>query len=226
MRATDSNFEFQRGRVPNPAIHNSPFPIQSGFTLIEVVIAMSLLVLLTLVLYGALYVSHRAVEKAEARSEQSQKLRLSGELLAGYIRSAYPYHAAPNDPAIFFSGEEHRLTFVSALSTGMGGRGMAEVSISWDGETGGSGNLTFEEQIPVRLNGGGTGYDNSLVLRSNISDFHIEYLDPQSEDEHWIEQWDGAERRILPRAVRLSYQTESGERSQAVFPIMMNVLAP
>ncbi len=205
---------------------NSKLETQEGFTLIEVMIAMTLLVLLTLVLYGALDVGHKAVEKAEARSEQSQKLRLSGELLAAYLRSAYPYHVSPNDPAIFFSGEETSLSFVSALSLGLGGRGMSEIEISWDGEAGGSGNLTLEEQMPVRLTGGGTGYHNSLVLRQNISDFHIEYLDPQSEDEHWVEQWDGAEQRILPRAVRLSYKTVGGERSRSVFPIMMNVLAP
>ncbi len=205
----------------------SDFECQKGFTLIEVVIAMSLLVLITLILYGALYLGHRAVEKAQSRSEQSQRLRLAGELLGGYIRSAYPYHASPNDPAVFFSGEEHRLTFVSALSTGMGGRGMSEVSVFWDGEIGRKGNLNFEERMPVRLGGGeGEGYSNSLVLRQNIGDFHIEYLDPQSEDEHWVEQWDGADRRMLPRAVRLSYQAENGDRRQRVFPIMMSVLAP
>ncbi len=214
-----SNFEFQRGTVPN-------FSIQSGFTLLEVSIAMSLMVLVTLVLYGAFHLGQRAMEKARVRSEQSQKARLSGELLAGYVRSAYPYHISPKDPAIFFSGDEHRLTFVSALSIGMGGRGMSEVSLSWGGEATGVGDLIFEERMPVRPGGGGGGYDNGMVLRENIRGLRIEYLDPQSRDEHWVEQWDGGERKMLPRAIRLSHLGDRGETVQWVFPIMMSVLAP
>lgn len=203
---------------------------QMGFTLIELTIAMTLLALMTVILYGAFYLGQRAIEKGQVRNEESQRLRTVEEVLAGYIRSAYPYRSAPKDPSIFFSGEENRLTFVSAQSFGMGGRGMAEVSISWDGEGDGTGQLKLEEQIPVRLEeekvGEGEGYKNGVVLGEAVTAFRMDYLDPQSEEERWVDQWDGREKRSLPRAVRLSQRGRRGEEIRWVFPVMMTVLAP
>jgi len=207
----------------------SNFKSRIGFTLIEVTIAITLLALIAMTLYGAFYLGHRAVEKSEARSDESQKIRSREDLLAGYIRSAYPYRSSLKDPSILFSGEENHLTFVSALSSGLGGRGMSEVTISWEGEEGdGAGLLSLTENIPVRLEGqgGGGGYRNSVVLGQGVKGFRIGYLDLQGGEENWVDQWDGKERKALPRAVRLSHQGEKGEEVQQVFPIMMSVLTP
>lgn len=202
--------------------------VQVGFTLIEVSIAMTLLALLAALTYGAFYLGHRAMEKAQARSEESQRLRSAGDLLAGYIRSIHPYRSSPQRAEIFFSGKANHLTFVSALSVGMGGRGMSKVSIGVEGD--GAWNLVLEEELPVRFedNGAASGYKNRVVLRQGIRDLRIDYLyrDPSSGEANWLEEWDGGERRSLPRAVRLSYRRERGDEVQWVFPIMMSVLVP
>ena len=206
----------------------SNFKSQIGFTLIEVTIAITLLALIAMTLYGAFYLGHRAVEKSQARSDESQKIRSREDLLAGYIRSAYPYRPSREVPSVFFSGQEDRLSFVSALSSGMGGRGLSEVTISWEGGEDGTGLLTLEEKIPLRLGGEGDngGYRNSVVLGQGVRGFRIDYLGLQGGEENWVDQWDGKERKALPRAVRLSHQGEKGEEIQQVFPIMMSVLTP
>ncbi len=106
---------------------------------------------------------------------------------------------------------------------------MSEITISWEGEGSGTGLLALEEKIPVRLESEGEngGYRNSVIFGQGIRRFSIDYLDPQSgEEERWVDQWDGKERKALPRAVRLRYQGDNGEEVQWVFPIMMSVLAP
>ncbi|MBI2210013.1 MAG: prepilin-type N-terminal cleavage/methylation domain-containing protein [Deltaproteobacteria bacterium] len=207
---------------------DSQLKTRSGFTLIEVAISITLLALIAVILYGAFYLSHRAVAKSQARSEESQRLRSAGDLLAGYIRSAYPYRMSREDLSIRFFGQEDSLTFVSALSSGMGGRGMAEVTIFWESEGEEGGLLGLQERIPVALAGGeeGGGYRNSLLLDRGVRGLRLEYLDPQGEEERWVDQWSGTEKRMLPRAVRLRYQGERGEEIEWVFPIMMSVLAP
>lgn len=198
-----------------------------GFTLIEVTIAMTLVVFIAMILYGAFYIGQKAVERGRERTESSQRLRSIGEIFAGYIRSAYPYRSSPQNPSILFSGEQTSLSFVSALSSGLGGRGLAEITISWEGEGDGEGKLTLEEQMPVRPEGQESGgYKNTVVLGEHVRAFRIEYLDPQSEDQPWVDQWDGTEKRILPRAIRLTQRGEKGQEVQRVFPIMMSVLAP
>jgi general secretion pathway protein J len=203
---------------------------RSGFTLIEMTIAITLLSLMVLMLYGSFYLGERAMAKAQARSDQSQSLRTFEELLAAYIHSAHPYRPTTRDPAVHFIGDDKSVEFVSSLSNGLGGRGMAKVRIAADlGGRGGS-TLVLEEEMPVRVSdkefgsSGGGGYRNSIVLAEGLRSFRIEYLDPQSEDEHWAEEWDGRQRRSLPRAVRLSFRGERGGEVRWVFPVMIGVL--
>jgi general secretion pathway protein J len=202
-------------------------PRQLGFTLIEVVLALTIFALMGSILYGVFSLSHNAVEKSQASFERSQRLRSVSDLLGSYIRSSYPYHTSPQDQTIFYEGEEDRVSFVSSLSLALGGRGIAKIHISWDEEENSEGNLKLEEEIPVQNgDGAGEGLHNRVTLEQRIKEFHLAYLDPQSEDETWEERWDGRERRMLPRAVRVSYRMHDGKEVRWVFPIMMSVLAP
>jgi prepilin-type N-terminal cleavage/methylation domain-containing protein len=203
---------------------------QKGFTLIEVILAMTIFALMGTVLYGAFSLSHSAVEKSQRSFENNQKLRAVDELLGSYIRSAYPYRSSPQDSALLFAGEEAELTFVSSFSLAMGGRGMAKVRLFWEGDEKHAGLLRLEEETPVRVlseegNEGHEGLRNGLVVREGVKEFRITYLDPQSDEEKWEERWDTMERNTLPRAIRLHYLTKEGREVQWVFPVMMSLLA-
>ena len=203
---------------------------QKGFTLIEVMLAMTIFALMGTVLYGAFSLSHSAVEKSQRSFENNQKLRAVDELLGSYIRSAYPYRPSPQDGALLFAGEEAELTFVSSFSLAMGGRGMAKVRLFWEGDEKRAGLLRLEEETPVRVlseegNEGHEGLRNGLVVREGVKEFRITYLDPQSDEEKWEERWDAKERNTLPRAIRLHYLTKEGREVQWVFPVMMSLLA-
>lgn len=195
---------------------------KAGFTLIEVVLALTIFALMGAILYGALALSQKAVEKSQVSFEKNQQLRAFADLMGSYVRSSHPYRATPQDPAIYYQGEEEQLSFVSASSLALGGRGMALVRISWQ-----EGVLTLSEELPVRIGeeGGAGGQRNSVVLREGIKQLRFAYLDPQSDGEQWEENWDAAERKILPRAVRLSYRTEAGKEVLWTFPIMVSLLA-
>ena len=199
----------------------------AGFTLVEVVLALTIFALMGAILYGAFSLGHKAVEKAQGVFEKNQELRSFGDLLGSYIRSAYAYRATPQDPAIYFDGEEGQMNFVSAYSLAMGGRGMAMIRISWQGADDGKGALSLSEELPVRLGeeGGAGGQRNSVELREAVRELRFAYLDPQSGGELWEERWDATERKMLPRAVRLTYRTEAGKEVRWTFPIMVSLLA-
>jgi general secretion pathway protein J len=211
-------------------IENLKSKIESGFTLVEVAIAITLLAMMVLMLYGSFHLGERAATKAAARAEESQRLRTRQEFLAGYIRSAYPYHSTPRDPSVYFSGAEGGLEFISSLSNGLGGRGMSKVRVAWES----AGTLTLEEEMPARVSPPGNlssqasegGYRNRLVLAEEAGQLRMEYLDSQSEVESWVGEWDGRLRKALPRAVRMTYRDERGDEVRWTFPIMMSVLTP
>jgi type II secretion system protein J len=204
---------------------------QNGFTLVEVILAMTLFALMGTVLYGAFSLGHSAVERSQRSFEKNQKLRSVDETLGSYIRSAYPYRSSPQDSAIVFSGKQAELTFVSSFSLAMGGRGMGIVRLFWEGDDQRAGELRLEEETPVRVAGEvGTevqqGVRNDMVILERIKELRFTYLDPESDQEKWEESWDARERNRLPRAVRLDYRTEEGRKIQWVFPVMMTLLGP
>ena len=201
---------------------------QQGFTLLEVVLALTIFALMATILYGAFSLGRSAVARSQHAFEKNQKLRSLGDLLGSYVRSSYPYRVSLRDPSIFFEGEEDQLTFVSSYSLAMGGRGMAKIHLSWDRAAEGQGALRLEEVVPVRLNEEMTeeGVRNSLTLERGIGEFRLAYLDPTRTDEIWEQRWDAREKRMLPRAVRLSYRNAAGKEVRWVFPVMISVLAP
>jgi general secretion pathway protein J len=201
---------------------------QSGFTLVEVMLAMTIFALIGTILYGAFSIGHGAVEKSQASFADNQKLRSFADLLGSYVRSAYPYRSSVQDPTIFFIGEESELRFVSSFSLAMGGRGMAKVRLFWESDGKDGGVLRLEEETPVRVEteeGSSEGHTTGMVIREGVREFRIAYLDSKSGDEKWEERWDSKERNALPRAVRLNYRAEERREVQWIFPIMINVLA-
>jgi general secretion pathway protein J len=200
--------------------------VPDGFTLIEVLLALTIFSLMGTILYGAFSLGHSAVQKSQGAFEKNQKLRSLGDLLGSYIRSSHPYRASPQEPTIFFDGTEDRLTFVSAFSVGLGGRGMAKIEIS-GGQEDESGTLMLTEETPVRMGEetAEAAQRSSIHLEEGVRELRFAYLDPEANEERWEEIWDGRERRALPRAVRLTYRTREGRAVRWVFPVMMSVLA-
>jgi general secretion pathway protein J len=203
----------------------------NGFTLVEVVLALTIFALISTLLYAAFSLGHRAVEKSQRSFEKNQQLRSVDNLLGSYIRSAYPYRSSPQGAAILFAGEQDKLTFVSSFSLAMGGRGMAKVRVFWEGTEKRGGVLRLEEETPVRVQSEEEderqeGLRNAIVVREGVKEFRMSYLDPQGDEAKWEERWDAKERNTLPRAVRLDYRTEEGRDVQWVFPVMLRLLAP
>jgi prepilin-type N-terminal cleavage/methylation domain-containing protein len=197
----------------------------AGFTLIEVVLAITIFALMGGVLYGAFSLSHSAVEKSEKSFGRSQKTRSTGDLLATYLRSGFPYRESIQEQSIFFEGESNSLTFVSSYSHALGGRGMATIALETEDIDNNRTRFRLIETAPVRVEGGDAGQRNSLVMEDGVRNFQLAYLDVEGDKETWEERWDGKERRRLPRAVRISFIDPDGKEVRWVFPIMMAVLS-
>lgn len=198
-----------------------------GFTLIEVVLALMIFALIGAIIYGALSLGHSAVAKIDVAFTRNQKLRSVSDLLASYVRSAFPYRESLQEPTVFFDGTAESVTFVSAYSQGLGGRGMAKITISKSEDGAERAAIKLAESVPVRLSNesGAAGQTHGLILQDNVKEFRLAYLDPQSDEEKWEDVWDGRERRALPRALRITYRNEIGKEINWIFPIMITVLA-
>src|SRR5207244_12733177 len=98
-------------------------PSTAGFTLLELVLAMTALALLAAICYGAFHLGIRAVERGEVAVVTAQRLRVASDLLIRQVKSAVPYPARNRDDEVYpyFLCMATSITVVTAA--GQEGRG-------------------------------------------------------------------------------------------------------
>jgi general secretion pathway protein J len=98
---------------------------QSGFTLMELLVSMTLLSLLLVALFGGLRFAGRGGERIEAVLEDSQRLDLVRGLLARQTAQLFPVEAGPAGAAkLLFTGRPDRLAFPILRLPGQGPAGL------------------------------------------------------------------------------------------------------
>ena len=208
---------------------------QSGFTLLELVITITILSLILLVIAGALRLGSDAWERGEEKAERYQKSRAAFSLLSQQLKSAYPYKikATKAEPDFFaFQGASDSLRFVSSFSM-KSRRPEGLVFVTYRIEEGKSSgkvlkvceqrvlNKNFTEETPKD--------DDFLSFMEGLSDIKFEYY-KESEDEEtpgeWVGSWDGKEETELPRQIRvnLTWKEKKGE-SEIVLPAIVSIPA-
>ncbi len=176
---------------------------QAGFTLLELLIALSILSLIMGIVYGGMRLGSRAWEAGEARVESNQRLRLVLNQLAEEIRSAHSIRMqgeTQDDKYLAFWGEADRIRFVTVtaglLSEPLENK-LRAVSYYVDGDAG----LVMKETA--------SNYDDlfshldtkeATVLNSEVTDisFRYYYVPEEKDDDGaltpqegiWSTEWD------------------------------------
>ena len=209
-----------------------------GFTLIELVLAMTALALLTAVCYAAFHLAIRAIERGEVAVTTAQRLRATSDVLRQIRSAAYRFERDEGcvrklgkescDPVPYFHGTATSMSFNTNLRL-QGGGGVSRVTYQLlDNPT----RLVMTEGDPPSLNGGSRrGRDRdqpppqqSTVLLDGFRTLNFWYYDLSQGE--WRQSWDTdteqGESEGLPLAVRLVIDgvpgIESGQWG-AEFPI-------
>jgi prepilin-type N-terminal cleavage/methylation domain-containing protein len=178
----------------------------SGFTLLEVVLAMVILALMSAICYGAFHVAIRAVERGEVAVVTAQRLRSATDVMIRQVKStvAYPVQNEDEDVYPFFVGQPQSMTFVTANGL-LGGGGLARVRYYVQPDPLA---LVLEEDpyfSPADL--GEMQPDEpglaAAVLLDGFRGLQFQYLLDDGADLEWRNDWDGYEEDLLPSAVRI-----------------------
>jgi prepilin-type N-terminal cleavage/methylation domain-containing protein len=99
---------------------------QAGFTLLEVVLAMTLLAMVTGMVYAAFHLGVRTVEKGQAAVVSAQRARAASDVLRRQVKSMFPYPCVVEegeDPVPFFELRDNppMMEFVTAAGLNGGG---------------------------------------------------------------------------------------------------------
>jgi general secretion pathway protein J len=176
---------------------------QRGFTLIELVLALSIVAAMLAIVFGGLRVAIRAWQSGEQRTEALQHARSLAALLAQSIGGTTPYLGTPlagAQPEVQFVGEPTRMAFVTVAPPYPLPAPIAFTAVTFgvdEGERPGfairekalPSDEPFEQLEPIVV-------DPSLVA------VRFRYL--RQADGTWEEQWDGIEERAVPSAVEVT----------------------
>src|ERR1700688_4408 len=89
---------------------------EAGFTLLELLIATTVLGFLSLLLFGGLQFGTRVWEKAQSSTTDTNRVRAAQLFLSDEISHIYPSFAGllPADKHVQFEGQDKRMTFLAA----------------------------------------------------------------------------------------------------------------
>ncbi len=184
---------------------------ERGFTLIEVLVALTLLGALVAVLAGALRLGLLGRETVDARAEWLDEVRLTQTFVRQYIEAARPFsRVRGRRTEVVFHGEREAVSFVAAMPGWKNPGGLYLVRIAREGD---------RLMLTRRITSGETdGFDFSAdaertILATGIARLEFSYfggIPPLDETPRWHDQWRG--QAATPRLVRLDLTNRHGER--------------
>ena len=174
---------------------------QRGFTLLEILLVLSLMGVLMALVGGALLGANRAVLKAQRYTVSLDEMRAAQRFLRSSIGQALPLDSSEDDSESsgFFVGSAQRLQFVATLPGTLGG-GIQLHTLELKG---GDLQVAFAQ---VQSSADGTvakPWGDPQVLVHDVEELQLSYrgVSPKGEATGWISDWPWPTR--LPRAVRI-----------------------
>lgn len=190
---------------------------ERGFTLVEVLIALTLLALIMLGLLSALRTLADGGERVEARTLQNDELRLVSRFLLHSIGSASPtiHVLADSNAGLLFAGGSVELVWLGSMPARHGAGGLARMRLAVF-ESGsvrilGLQFLPFDSRQP-RVDWGAV---EPQWLVEGVSHFKLQYQ--PIEGGEWRDQWSDA--NTLPGLVRILLSRDGRPWPDLVVPV-------
>lgn len=185
---------------------------QSGFTLLELVIAMTLMGLVLVMIYGGLRLGVRSWDISEQRTARLDEIRL----VQGFIRRQLGQSVAVfrEDPragrVMAFVGEPQTIAWVTPLLTHLGLGGLYWVQLDVIETAAGEGLRMRWRPFRPTEEGAGLGQMEETLLLEGVAEVHWSYFgtDEPGREPQWQERWPGIQQR--PQLVRLTLTLAEG----------------
>ena len=179
---------------------------QRGFTLLELILALSIVAAMLAIVFGGLRVGIRAWQRGGERSEALQHARSLAALLTQSLGGAAAYlapAAAGAQPEVLFQGQPDRLGFVTTSPPFPlpGTIAFTAVMLSIDeGEQ-----IGFAIREKAMPNEDPFEETPPILVDPTLTGVRFRYM--RDVEGSWEEVWDGATERALPRAIEVTLTT-------------------
>ncbi len=202
-----------------------------GFTLLELMIAMTIMSLIGASIYGVVSLGARSADTGERRTEQSRRMRVATEVVVRQLRSTVPLLVRlesedGEDIEPWFWGDESRIDFVTASPQRPDSSGLALISY-WheDGRMMMSEMPLFAAGYVDPFGPEAEELTTSVPLLYDVASVEFGYRRTPYRNDDWADSWDAGEKDSLPGAVRVVVEpeTDDGPRWQHEVPLFVAV---
>ena len=195
---------------------------QQGFTLLELVLALSIVAAMLAIVFGGLRVGIRAWQRGEERTESQQHARSLNALLALSLGGTAAYLGpapAGVQPEVLFQGAPDRLSFVTVSAPFPLPAPIAFTAVTLSIDEGDKPGLAIREKA---LPNDDPFEDVApIVVDPSFSAVRFRYL--RDTEGSWEESWDGAQERAVPRAVEVTLTTMVGGQPVEQPPVSVSI---
>ena len=196
---------------------------ERGFTLIELVLALSIVAIMITLLSGGLRVGLRAWQRGEERAGVLQHARSMTQLLQEALSGTYTYRGQADkdntqNQVVLFQGEAGRVSFVTVSPPMplLAAIPFVAVTLSMDG--GKAPGLAIREKALPNFNPFEAVAPSAVD--PSITAIRFRYL---RDEGAWEDEWDGPVERIVPRAVEVTLTAMTNGRVQQAPPITVPI---
>ncbi len=204
-----------------------------GFTLIEVVLALTLSAVVLSIVYSAMHLSYKTSRKGEARMNRSQHIRTLVDRLVPVIHSAYPLvQQVEEDRVLFFSGKYDSIGLVTADVDKYRPDNSNLPGLRWvrffvdDQGLNMEESYFFDENVLDDEEAG-----EVFLVDPAVTDLEFEYYEIKEDDSEgtWLDEWDPDDEDLgkleLPRAIRVYLTMEEEGREIKIPPFTVRIYA-
>ena len=192
----------------------------AGFTLLELLISMTLLLLIVVILGGAYRLSFRSLEAGEKRIEAHERFRTSVGIITAQLQSAVPLTFEEDGARKnYFKGDDKTLRFATAYSLWGENRGTIVVSYRLESGDDGRWALYVVEQ------GIGMQEIREVKLFDKMRQFSFSYFGKGVAEEkgRWRTEW--ADDTTAPEQVQITFRRDQQE-DKFLVPLYARVTRP
>jgi len=177
---------------------------QRGFTLVEVVIALTIVATLLVVTFAGLRVGLAAWQRGDERAEGLERSRSINQIITRTLGGSYPYQTAASgrEPArLLFEGAPDRVAFVTVAPPFPGADPVAFTAVTLGLSPAPAPGLTITQKVLPN----DKPFDADLrpaLVDGAVASVRFRYLKDSTGE--WTDRWDAAAEKTLPFSVEVT----------------------
>ena len=188
---------------------------QPGFTLLEVLLGMSIMSIMMLLLFASLRICVQNWNAGEKKIAQISQAAIIQNFLQNKLHATLPLDADfLEEPQFSFQGDKEQIQFVAAMPASASRLGLQLFNISMKKSAGEEGSQLLVDIQPFFPQGDEEPWgEEPVVILKKIHKLHFAYFGTDSNDPRadavWQDEW--LERQDLPRLVSIDIELTDGE---------------